>query len=136
MHASKNSSLASVWIKTRERLCGSNYRAVKFGGKWSEIFLITFAKISVNLGESISTSGWIITNTVTLSVFLIYIRSKWNYIIIIIHKKYRTLLLLFIKKYRSNNIPLLIIMLKYNEWTIDSKTDMNNKCEILLPEEG
>lgn len=128
MHASKNSSLASVWIKTREKLCGSNYRAVKFRGKWSEIFLITFAKISVNLGESIPTSGWIITNTITLSVFSIYIRSKWNYIIIIIiHKK---------KKYQSNNIPLLIIMLKYNEWTIDSKTDMNNKCEILLPEEG
>lgn len=125
MHASKNSSLASVWIKTRERLCGSNYRAVKFGGKWSEIFLITFAKISVNLGESIWTSDWIITNTITLSVFSIYIRSKWNYIIIIIHKKYRI-----------NNIPLLIIMLKYNEWTIDSKTDMNNKCKILLPEEG
>lgn len=47
-----------------------------------------------------------------------------------------TLLLLFIKKYQSNNIPLLIIMLKYNEWTIDSKADMNNKCEILRPEEG
>lgn len=86
-----------------------------------------FAKISVNLGESISTSDWIITNTITLSVFSIYIRSKWNYIIIIIIHK---------KKYQSNNIPLLIIMLKYNEWTIDSKTDMNNKCEILLPEEG
>lgn len=127
MHASKNSSLASVWIKTRERLCGSNYRAVKFGGKWSEIFLITFAKISVNLGESISTLiGLSLTPLHFLCFQYIFGQSEIT-----------LLLLSFIKKkYQSNNIPLLIIMLKYNEWTIDSKTDMNNKCEILLPEEG
>lgn len=87
MHASKNSSLASVWIKTRERLCGSNYRAVKFGGKWSEIFLITFAKISVNLGESISTLiGLSLTPLHFLCFQYIFGQSEI------------TLLLLFIKK--------------------------------------
>lgn len=88
-------------------------------------FSETFAKISVNLGESISTLiGLSLTPLHFLCFQYIFGQSEI------------TLLLLFIKKYQSNNIPLLIIMLKYNEWTIDSKADMNNKCEILRPEEG
>lgn len=125
MYVLKNFSLVFVWIKIRERLCGFNYCVVKFGGKWSEIFLIMFVKISVNFGESILIFGWIIINIIIFFVFLIYFWLKWNYIIIIIYKKYW-----------SNNIFLFIIMLKYNEWIIDLKIDMNNKCEILLLEEG